>query len=178
MAFKSKLPPQGQTPTVTSAPTIVADAVSQSTEATPIPLLTLEDIITGALDELPPVVEDKFIEFQVPDYPKDLYNEAVIANEMRDFNTQLGNAMRPEIKTYTPPPVPPAIAEATRREMEAGRKRVAEFAAVEQQRRVVMAERKKEPWEGNTTAVFRPTAYVPDPRGVDRTGTLRVLSNG
>lgn len=179
MQFKSKAQLAALKAAETSEPTIVDDVKREPPETTPIPLLTLEDVVQQAAAEgaglgAPPA-DDSFISFEVPDYPKSIYDAAVIENEMMDFNTQLGNAMRPEIKSYTPPPVPTAIAAATLREMEAGRARVAEFASVEQQRRAIIAARPKEPWEGNTTQVFRPAAYVPDPRGVDRTGTLRTI---
>lgn len=155
----------------------------QSPTTTPIPLLTLEDVAKqaatgGSAAIVDPVPEDKFVSFEVPDYPKSIYNEAHIENEMMDFQQQLGAAMRPPIKEYTPPAVPAAIAAATRLEMEAGRARVAEFAAVEGIRRAAIAARPKEPWEGNTVQIFRPAVYVPDPRGVDRTGTLRNINNG
>lgn len=182
MQFKSKAQLQAEKNAAMNGQMIVDDVNRTRPEATHIPLLTLDDIAQEAKDRLigmpqePEADPDKFVEFEVPDYPKSIYDSAHIENEMRDFNTQLGNANRPVIKTYTPPPVPQAIADATRREMEAGRQRVAEFAEVEAIRREQMANRTKEPWEGNTTQVFRPAAYVPDPKQPDRTGTLRVLS--
>lgn len=171
MQFKSKAQLAAEKKSAeTSEQTIIADVVSQSPDPTPTP--------TAEAEAAP--AEDNFIQIAVPDYPKQLYDAAVIENEMMDFNTQLGNAMRPVIREYTPPPIPTAIAEATRREMEAGRQRVAEFAEQEKLRRVLVAteQRRKEPWEGNSVSIFRPQAYVPDPKAPDRTGTLRVLNNG
>ncbi len=168
MQFKSKAQLAALKAAETNEPTTDVAEASPPSDQTP---------ISTPPPETDPPAEDNFIQIVAPDYPKTLYDSAMVENEMRDFQMQLGNAMRPEIKTYTPPPVPKAIAEATRREMEAGRQRVAEFAAVEGQRRVIIANRVKEPWEGNTVEIFRPISFVPDPKAADRTGTLRVLSN-
>lgn len=183
MQFKSKAQLAALKAEETNAQMTNGGVPTQQPDPTPIPLLTLEDVAKqaatgGSAAIVDPVPEDKFVSFEVPDYPKSVYDEAHIDNEMRDFNVQLGNANRPVINAYTPPPVPAAIAKATLAEMEAGRARVAEFAAVEGIRRAAVAARPKEPWEGNTTQVFRPAVYVPDPRGVDRTGTLRTITNG
>lgn len=183
MQFKSKAQLAALKAEETNAQMTNGGDPTQQPELIPIPLLTLEGLPTLAAEDAAKVaqgepVEDKFVSFDVPDYPKSIYDSAHIENEMMDFNTQLGNANRPVIKDYTPPPVPAAIAKATLAEMEAGRARVAEFAAVEGIRRAAVAARPKEPWEGNTTQVFRPAVYVPDPRGVDRTGTLRTITNG
>lgn len=94
---------------------------------------------------------------EVPDYPKDLYDAAHIENGHINFNNAImavraPNHGKPE---YVPPPIPAAIAEATKREMEAGAKRVAEFAEQKAAQQAI-AKRTPEPWEGKSTAVFRP----------------------
>ncbi len=78
----------------------------------------------------------------------------------RAFYEKLSARQEPP-KVYVPPPVPERIAEATRLEMEAGRRRVAEFAE-QQANRPKPAE--PHPSEGTSTAVFRPADYVPDQR--------------
>lgn len=86
------------------------------------------------------------------------YQQATNENISRNFLTALAAARSPKVNVYTPPPVPPAIQENTRLEMEAGRKRVAEFEAME-------ALRPKRPVEPvNSVPVFRPDNYIPDPR--------------
>jgi hypothetical protein len=76
----------------------------------------------------------------------------------RQFYEKLSARQEPP-KVYVPPPVPERIAENTRLEMEAGRKRVAEFAE-QQANRPQPAP--PPPSEGTNTAVFRPNDYVPD----------------
>ena len=94
----------------------------------------------------------------VPEYPKDLYDAAHIENGHRDFNDRImavraPNQGKPE---YVPPPPPPAIAAQIKAEMEAGAKRVAEFAAQKAANKA-LAKRTPEKWEGTNTPVFRPS---------------------
>jgi hypothetical protein len=100
------------------------------------------------------VVEPVF----VPEYPKDLYTEAQIENEHRDFNQKLieARAIR-EKPEYKPPPVPPAVIEQTRLEMEAGAKRVAEFEQMKKEQKALA--RVPDKWEGKTVEVFRPPDF-------------------
>lgn len=88
---------------------------------------------------------------------KELYLEATDDNAKRNFVEQVFAARNPEVKPYVAPPIPPRIAEQTRLEMEAGRRRVADFEAQQASR----PQRPVEP-DGTTTAVFRPADYVPD----------------
>lgn len=75
----------------------------------------------------------------------------------RAFYEKLSARQEPP-KVYVPPPVPERIAETTRLEMEAGRRRVAEFEAQKASR----PQPAPHPSEGTNTAVFRPNDYVPD----------------
>lgn len=91
----------------------------------------------------------------VPEYPKDLYDEAHIENEHRDFNQRIMEARAPREKEVIPPAVAPGIAAQTLAEMEAGRARVAHFEEIEANRKTIAA-RVPEKWEGKSTPVFRP----------------------
>lgn len=95
-----------------------------------------------------------------PSYPKELYDDAHIENEHRDFNAKLMEARSPNKgkPEYVPPPVPPAIAEATRLEMEAGKNRVTHFEKIEAERKLIAA-RVPEKWEGKSTPIFRPADF-------------------
>lgn len=92
---------------------------------------------------------------------REAYDDAWVENSHRDFAIRIAQARAPAPKPVVLPCVAPGVAEATRREMEAGAKRVAQFAEAEAHRRVIP--RKKEPWEGNSTPVFRPIDFIPDP---------------
>lgn len=108
----------------------------------------------------------------VPDYPKNIYNEAHVSNDRMDFEERLmASRAPPDVKPYVPPPVPDAIAERTRQEMQAGAKRVEEFKVIEQDRRIQAATRAKEPWEGETVEVFRPGNFE------EYKNTLRQVGN-
>jgi len=95
-------------------------------------------------------------------FTKDLQEQAENENMQRNFMLSMQQAQRPEVKPYTPPEVPKQIAETTRLEMEAGRKRVAEFAALEQARVRIVPQH--DPSAGKTVPVFRPADWVPDQR--------------
>lgn len=118
--------------------------------------------VNHPLESLEPEQAPPPLPEEVPavEYPKDLYELAHIENDHRTFEARLAEACQPVVKEYTPPPVPVQIAENTRREMEAGRRRVAEFAELESKRQATINEpRKKEPWEGTNTPVFRPGEF-------------------
>jgi len=95
-----------------------------------------------------------------------IYDEAMEVNREHDFVQAITAARRPPEKpTYVPPPVPPAVAEQTRLEMEAGRKRVMEFAAQEIERQEAHERHKRDKWaDKGSVEVFRPPEYVPDQR--------------
>lgn len=95
-----------------------------------------------------------------PEYseiPKDLYDEAWVEHSHRGFNDRIMAARTPVIKAVIAPAVAPQILATTQMEMEAGRKRVADFAEAEMQRRAIP--RKKEAWEGSNTPIFRPGQF-------------------
>lgn len=94
----------------------------------------------------------------VPNYPKELYDEALIEDEHRNFNLRLREAHQPKVSSYVAPPVPPAIAAVTALEMAAGKARVEHFEGVEKDRQGIAA-RTKEKWEGDSKAVFRPADF-------------------
>lgn len=93
---------------------------------------------------------------------RETYDEAWVENSHREFAQRIAQARAPVVKAPVAPCVAPRIAETTRLEMEAGARRVAQFAEAEQHRRVIP--RKKEAWEGTNTAIFRPIDFIPDPR--------------
>jgi hypothetical protein len=67
------------------------------------------------------------------------------------------------VPEHIPPQVPPAIVEQTRLEMEAGRKRMMEFANAEIERQEMHERNKRDKWaDKGSTPVFRPDDYVPD----------------
>jgi hypothetical protein len=72
--------------------------------------------------------------------------------QKEEFIEKVLAARRPEVKPIVKQPVAPAISEQTAREMAAGAKRSAEFAAAETSR----PQRKPDPTQGTTTSVFRP----------------------
>jgi hypothetical protein len=93
---------------------------------------------------------------------QELYDAAESDNRGFDitraiYETRATSAVKP----YTPPPVSEAQMEQTRLEMEAGRAAVAKHAAAQAHRPAPV---RNDPREGNTTTVFRPDDYVPDPR--------------
>jgi hypothetical protein len=92
------------------------------------------------------------------------YDEAMDTNREHDFVKAIMEARKPvATPEYTPPAVPPAIAEQTRLEMEAGRKRVMEFAGQEIERQEAHERHKRDKWaDKGSVEVFRPDDYVPD----------------
>jgi hypothetical protein len=96
------------------------------------------------------------------------------SEELRqDFLKRVAVARYKEDKPYTPPAIPERIAENTRLEMEAGKKRVDEFAAMEASR-----PRPKPQVDQGTTAVFRPDDFVPNQKkgqGVLADASFRTL---
>lgn len=106
------------------------------------------------------------------DFTKDDQLHAESDNLQRDFLARVAAAKEAgKPKEYTTPPIPERIAEQTRLEMEAGRRRVAEFAALE-------ASRPKRPGTQDTVAVFRPADFVPDQKkgqGVIASNSARTL---
>lgn len=98
----------------------------------------------------------------VPEYPKDLYDEAHIENGHRAFNDRLMAVRAPNggKPAYVPPAPPAAVATQTELEMAAGAKRVSHFQEQEAARKEQVAARVHEKWEGKTTAVFRPPAFT------------------
>jgi len=93
-----------------------------------------------------------------------IYDEAMELNRERDFRDAILAARAPLVKPpYVPPAPPPAMVEQTRLEMEAGRKRVMEFAAEEVARREAHERHKNDKWaDKGSVEVFRPADYVPD----------------
>jgi hypothetical protein len=94
-------------------------------------------------------------------FTRELQEEAEAENLKKDVLGRILAARQAhddEGKAYVPPPVPPAVAEATRLEMEAGRKRIAEHeaAAAHRPRPPV------DPREGGSRPVIRPDDYVPN----------------
>lgn len=93
----------------------------------------------------------------VPDYPKDLYDAAHIENGHIDFNNRILAVRGPNQgkPPYVPPPIPEAVSKQTELEMAAGAHRVKHFEALRAEQKEIAA-RTKEPWEGKSTAIFRP----------------------
>jgi hypothetical protein len=94
----------------------------------------------------------------VQQFSRDLMERAESENLARNFALSMQAQRNPVVVPYVTPAVPPQIAENTRLEMEAGRKRVAEFEALEAAR----PKRAPDPTQGGSVAVFRPGDYVPD----------------
>jgi hypothetical protein len=92
------------------------------------------------------------------------YDEAQDINREHDFVKAILKAREPPpVPEHTPPQVPPAIVEQTRLEMEAGRKRMMEFAGEEVARQEAHERHKRDKWaDKESTPVFRPDDYVPD----------------
>lgn len=93
-----------------------------------------------------------------------VYSEASELNREHDFVHAILKAREPVHKPeYVPPAPPPAVVTQTQLEMEAGRKRVMEFAAQEIERQEAHERHKNDKWaQKPDTAVFRPDDYVPD----------------
>lgn len=102
------------------------------------------------------------------DVPKAIYDEAQEDHRRYLFRELILEARLPsqvEHAEAAPPPVPPAIAEQTRLEMETGRKRNEHYAGIEAQRLKMVEAQKKDQWADKPTEqVFRPANYIPDPR--------------
>lgn len=99
----------------------------------------------------------------IPEYPRELYDEASIENEHRDFNDRLLKARLPNQgkPAYETPPVPDAVVKQTDLEMKAGAERVKHFENLEHERKGLAA-RTKEAWEKTpaaNTPVFRPPDF-------------------
>lgn len=105
-------------------------------------------------------------EVKMVEIPRDQYEEANEENRQRNFVDAIMQARAPQVEPpYVPPPVPHAVATQTALEMEAGRKRVAEFEASEAERLKVTEAHKNDKWaDKGSTSVFRPASYVPDQR--------------
>lgn len=98
---------------------------------------------------------------EAPNYPKDIYDEAHIEDGHREFNNKLleARAARDDVVFKPPDPHPDVLAR-TQAEMDAGAARVAEFDAEKSKRAEdTSPTRKPEPWEGQTTEVFRPADF-------------------
>lgn len=95
-----------------------------------------------------------------------IYADAEEANRIRDFEAAIVASRTPlPVPEYIPPKPAPAILEQTRLEMEAGKKRVAEFAAEEATRREIHEANKRDKWaDKGSVEIFRPADYVPDQR--------------
>jgi hypothetical protein len=93
-----------------------------------------------------------------------IYDEAMDTNREHEFVHAIMEARKPpEVAEHVPPSIPPAIAEQTRLEMEAGRKRVMEFAGQEVERQEAHERHKRDKWaDKGSVEVFRPDDYVPD----------------
>lgn len=140
----------------------------------PVTINGLGDDVTVKVAEInhPAMVAAKMqVEAQVPSrgdptelqpFSKEMQEQAENENTVRNFMQSLHAARNPEPKVYTPPPVSERMAEQTRLEMEAGRKRVEEFDAMQASRPrptpIV------DPREGTSVPVFRPADFVPDQR--------------
>lgn len=105
-------------------------------------------------------------EVHMVEIPRDIYETADEDNRQRTFTHDLLAARTPQdAPAYVPPPVPAGVAAQTKAEMEAGSKRVAEFAAAEKDRKAVTAAHSRDKWaEPGSVAVFRPGDFVPDQR--------------
>lgn len=144
---KSQAPVADPAPSVTAqtAPTTDASAnASQTSAPSPTPN--------------PPATAD------VPE-PVDLHlaamAEAERENTKRGFMDRVMQARaNQKPKEYTPPERPAGIVKTTNEEMAAGAALVAKRAAEDALRKVPP----KEKWDGDTTSVFRPADYVPDPK--------------
>jgi len=95
-----------------------------------------------------------------------IYDEAVEQDREFDFiKAILAARTPPEKPVHIPPTPPPAVVEQTRLEMEAGKKRVMEFATEEISRQEAHARHRADKWaDKGSTPVFRPDDYVPDQR--------------
>jgi hypothetical protein len=93
-----------------------------------------------------------------------IYDEAMAQNREHEFVTAIMAARNPpEVKEYVAPEVPPAIAAQTKLEMEAGAKRVMEFAGQEIERQEAHERHRRDRWaDKESVPVFRPDDYVPD----------------
>lgn len=106
-------------------------------------------------------------EVKMVEIPREIYENAVEDNRQRNFVHAILDARTPHQRPeYVTPPVPAGVAEQTRLEMEAGRKKVLEAEGNEAERKRVTEAHKNDKWQtqGKTEAVFRPGDFVPDPR--------------
>ena len=96
--------------------------------------------------------------------PASVFADADEDNRRRDFTLAIVEARTPPPEPeQVKQPIPKALAEQTRLEMEAGAKRVAEFAANERERQDAMERHKRDKWQArNNEEIFRPGEYVPD----------------
>lgn len=98
--------------------------------------------------------------------PDAIYDTAQEDNRQRTFTHELLAARTPqEGPAYVPPPVCKGILDQTKAEMEAGAKRVAEFAEAEIGRKIITDAHKNDKWvPQGSVPVFRPGDFVPDQR--------------
>jgi hypothetical protein len=134
-------------------------AAEPTPSAEPVTIQGLSDDVTVKVTEVnqPAVAAEALQQFS-----KETMEQAENENMARNFALSMQAARNPEVVPYTPPAVPKAIAESTRLEMEAGRKRVAEFEEMERLRPKPAPV--QDPHAGSSTAIFRPADYVPDQR--------------
>lgn len=148
---------------ITDTAATVAEMVAV-TEATPV---ASADVPLVQVAGLGPDVTAKVEEVNQPavvaaaptqDFTKEDQLHAESDNLQRDFLARVAVAKQEGMpKPYVAPAVPPLIAEQTRLEMEAGRRRVEEFAQIEASR-----PRRVPQTDGTMTPVFRPDEFVPD----------------
>lgn len=140
--------PTSQSPAAEAAPAASADVPFAQ-------VVGLSDDVTRKVGEInqPLAVAQATQDFKLQDQLA-----AENENTKRTFLAKVAATRKAhEPKPYTPPEVPAQIAENTRLEMEAGRKRVSEFEEMERLRP------KKAPVDdprvGKTTSVFRPEEF-------------------
>lgn len=149
---------QAPAPTPSPIPAPTAEAVPEAALAAlpnpgaPVQIAGLADDLTAKVPEINQVAQEAVQQFQLADQ-----RQAENENKVRDFMGKLAAAKRPEDTPYVPPPIPLRIAEQTRKEMETGAARVAEFEAQQAAR-----PRARPETDRSMTPVFRPADFVPD----------------
>jgi hypothetical protein len=150
--------PQAPAPKSTTDTAAVAVTEAAPVASADVPLVQ----VAGLGEDLTKKVEEvnqpaAAVAAPTQDFTADDQLHAESDNLQRDFMARIAAARAPDPKPYTPPAVPERIAEQTRLEMEAGRRRVEEFAALEASR-----PKRAPQTDGSMTPVFRPEDFVPN----------------